>query len=213
MNCRLGLAVTLFLIRCAQAAPPACSAPPEPAVIAFFEEEASTGEPKRVAAVVEKIDEVEPGKVYRYLLREGEGQRVLVWRGGPPLSGVEGGKRYTFELDYRPGFPDAFTLTVDDGALLLAAMSGQRVFQPPGFEVVPLDSNCPSREKDRCYESIQNRALRFSRSGREVTLFQGQQESLDGFAVHVLVAEIVKYDSRCADAGRPAFCYIIQRSQ
>src|SRR5688572_18254973 len=180
MDCRLALAATLFLIQCAQAAPPACSAPSEPAVIAFFEEEASTGEPKRVTAVVEKIDEVERGNVYRYLLREAAGPRVLVWRGGPPLAQVDAGKRYTFELDYRPGFPDAFTLTVDDGALLLAANSAQRVFQPPGFEVVPVDSDCPSREKDRCYESIQNRALRFSRNGGEVTLFQGQQETLDG---------------------------------
>jgi hypothetical protein len=144
-------------------------------------------------------------------------EHVLSCRvGGKPLP-FETGKTYNFQVDYVAGAPTLSGLLVRDGeGLLFAAVSDQRpggrvLKEDFGFKIELVATRCPSRQEDRCYESIRNGVLRVTRGGKSVDLVNGESATLSGFRVNCLVAQHVAYKKGCADAGLVALSYVIVR--
>jgi hypothetical protein len=135
---------------------------------------------------------------------------------GKPLP-FEPGKTHNFQVDYVAGAPVLSGLLVRDGKeLLFAAASDQRpggrvLKDDFGFKIELLATTCPSRQQDRCYESVRNAVLRVTRGDGSVDLVNGESAVLAGYRVHCLVAQHVAYKKGCADAGLVALSYVIVR--
>jgi hypothetical protein len=128
-------------------------------------------------------------------------------------------RRYRFRLDYAAGFPDASGLLVSDAEGLVFAAArdqrpGSRVLRDgvPGFGLELIEAECPSRQRDRCYESIRNARLRVSHGKHVAELFHGDSATLGAYRVVALTAQDVEYRPQCVDAGLVAVSYAIFRA-
>jgi hypothetical protein len=154
-----------------------------------------------------------------YVVREASGMehRLAVQAPDPGLPVVTG-QTYEFELERVGGMPAASGLIVrDPEGLVFAGASdqgvGDHVFRDgvPEVALQLLPSRCASRAQGDCFDAVFNRALEVSRGGEQVELFQGGRVSLGGYEVRCLIAQQVKYNTRCRDFALVAVSYTIAR--
>jgi len=131
---------------------------------------------------------------------------------------VETGHAYDFEIDRAGGMPPASGLIVRDAeGLVFAGASDQGIGDHvlaggiPGVGLRLLPPACASRGAGDCFEAAFNQALEVSRADERVELVQGERVTLGGYDVRCLIAQQVKYNTRCRDFAMVAVSYTVAR--
>lgn len=173
----------------------------------------------RFSGTVDAIEAADEFGRWHILVREASGvEHRLAYQAPDQPPALETGHAYDFELDRAGGMPPASGLIVRDAeGLVFAAASDQGIGAHvladgvPGVGLRMLPPTCPSRGAGNCFDAAFNRALEVSRAGERVELFQGERVSLGGYEVRCLIAQQVKYNTRCRDFALVAVSYTIAR--
>ena len=199
------------------ASPRRCAAESKGSVRAFLEAGAPAS--STFDAVLTALPAARDGGRWMLALREASGAThtlTLMSPSGPPR--LEADTPYRFRVDYSPGYPPASGLLIwKAGALIYAAAGDPSAEQQglaggvPGFTIDRLPSRCPNRGPTDCLDVLRNAPLRVTHDEATVTLLQGESADLGGYRVTCLAAEEITYSPRCADAGRVAWSYVIEK--
>ena len=203
MNAAGAVVVALFVASCGGSGN-RCSTEPVGSINVFFPGDT----PSRDATLV--VDRVTPiSNGFRYDFRDGS---PMTWIARDVLP-VAIGKPYRFIVAYRPGAPDASSIMIFDGEMLLfAALTDQTLrLTIPTFELSVGQPVCGSRGSTKCHESLVNLPLKITHGGQAATIHHGDTAQLGDYEIKALTAQRVTYASRCADAGLPAVSLTISR--
>ena len=225
--CSLSIAAASSLVFCntqPDATDVSCAREPEPALVAFLEgapqplPDAPFSPPLEVV-FVRATPENDLGLrklIFKDLKDQSEHSITL--GGGPGSLPLTAGANYRLHIEHRGGFPPASGFWVEDEEGIVAAGASdwdvaRLVLKEgiPSFELALLPASCPSRTSDRCFDAVQNRALRISYRGESIELFQGESAELGPYRIRCLIAQQVTYSDRCCDAGVPGVSYWIVR--